>query len=77
MANSMYSTYCGKKGGAHGGVAIACTPGGVGAQINPVAVKIFQLQFPNGSYYIPSGSSGTTPIPFSVPSIFHDYQGLA
>jgi Carboxypeptidase regulatory-like domain len=74
--DALYSTYCGKKG-AQGGVAIACTPGGVGAQINPVAIKILQLQFPNGNYYLPSGSNGTTPIPFSVPSIFHDYQGMA
>lgn len=73
--NAMYSTYCGKKG-AQGGVAIACTPGGVGAQINPVALKILQLQFSPGDYYIPSGGNGASGTPYTVPSIYHEHQGM-
>jgi Carboxypeptidase regulatory-like domain len=74
--DSMYTTYCGKKG-AQGGVALACTPGGVGAQINPVALSLLQIKLANGNYYIPSGGTGTTGIPFSSPATYTEYQGMA
>ena len=73
--NAMYSTYCGKKG-AQGGVPLACAPGGVGAQINRVALNLLQLKLSNGNYYIPSGGTGTTGIPFSSPATYTEHQGM-
>ena len=54
-------------------VQVACN----GSNINPVAINILQLKNPNGSYYIPSSTTGGyQPTTLSIPATFHEYQIL-
>jgi len=58
-----------------GGLQVACD----GSNINPVAIKILQLQQPNGSYLLPSSGSTTgayLPATFTNPAVYHDHQGM-
>jgi len=44
--------------------------------INPVALNILRLKFPNGSYYIPSSGNGVTAIPFNSPAYYTEHQPI-
>ena len=58
-----------------GGLQVACD----GSNINPVAVKLLQLQQPNGSYLLAGSGSNTgayLPGTFTNPAIYHDHQGM-
>jgi len=58
---------------SNGGVQVACN----GSNINPVAINILQLKNPDGSYYIPSSSTGKNQnVTFSDPALYHEYQAL-
>jgi hypothetical protein len=59
----------GGKAGTNGGVAIQSN----GSNINPVSLRLLQLQL-NNSYYIPSGPGGATA--FTVPAIYAEHQGI-
>jgi len=58
-----------------GGLQVACN----GSNINPVAIKILQLQLANGNYLIP-GSGSTTgqylPATFTDPATYQNHQGM-
>jgi carboxypeptidase family protein len=69
-----------------GSVNVACN----GSNINPVALRIMQLQLPNGQYIMPgaytvpggssapgAGASAQYPLAsFTDPATFHDHQGM-
>lgn len=55
-----------------GGVQVACD----GSNINPVALNVLNLKLPNGSYYVPGAPAGGGPVSYSVPAIYHEYQGI-
>jgi len=54
-----------------GGVQVACN----GSNINPVAINLLELKNPDGSYYVPSSTTGlyqnTT---FSIPAPYTEHQ---
>jgi hypothetical protein len=57
-------------------IQVACD----GSNINPVSVKLLQLQLKNGNYYIPgSGISPALPYPlqtYSDPATYEEHQGM-
>src|SRR3984885_10526042 len=57
-------------------IQVACD----GSNINPVAIKILQLQLKNGNYYVPgSGASPSAPYPlqtYSDPATYEEHQGM-
>jgi len=58
-----------------GGLQVACD----GSNINPVALKILQLQLPNGGYLLPGTGSTTgaySSATFTDPAIYHDHQAM-
>lgn len=56
-----------------GGVQVACD----GTNINPVAVNILQLKNPDGSYFIPSSSTGKNQnVTFSLPATYQEHQAV-
>ena len=83
-ALALGSTFCPENYGPGantfaGGVQVACD----GSNINPVALKILQLKFPNGSYVIPTPQAITTGAngavgssTFSLPSTYGEDQVL-
>jgi hypothetical protein len=65
----------GTSGGStsNGGVQVACN----GSNINPVAINLLELKNPDGSYYIPSSSTGKNQAStFSIPALYHEHQAL-
>jgi hypothetical protein len=57
----------------NGGTQVACN----GSNINPVALNILQLKNPDGSYYVPSSSSGKYQnATFSIPARFTEHQAI-
>ncbi len=57
-----------------GGVQVACD----GSNINPVAIKVFQLKLPDGRYFVPSPTNGTfQAMTFTVPARFTEHQVVA
>jgi hypothetical protein len=57
-----------------GGTQVACN----GTNINPVAVNILQLKNPDGSYFVPSSSTGSNQnTTYSIPAIYKEHQGVA
>jgi hypothetical protein len=64
-----------------GGTQVSCT----GANINPVALNLLNLQNPNGGYFIPSslggvctptGAAQTCSALLSSPAYFHEHQAI-
>jgi hypothetical protein len=53
---------------------VACN----GSNINPVALNLLELKNPNGSYYIPSSSTGVNQnTTFSIPATYRNTRPLA
>jgi hypothetical protein len=81
FTTALANLYCGKAGSA-GGVVImspTCgTPAGVGpVNINAVAINILELKNADGSYFIPSSSTGSNQTAiFSVPAHYVEHQAL-
>jgi hypothetical protein len=94
--SALYADYCGKTGVTAIGVQIrapqfgpsagTCANAGYNpavatANINPIALDFLQLQFPNGNYYVPSGSAGTGGVGLATegqysPSTYNEHQGV-
>ncbi|HVZ59447.1 MAG TPA: hypothetical protein VG892_01560, partial [Terriglobales bacterium] len=56
-----------------GGTQVACN----GSNINPVAINILQLKNPDGSYFVPSSSTGVNQnVTFSLPAIYKEHQAI-
>jgi hypothetical protein len=54
-------------------IQVACN----GSNINPVAINLLQLKNPNGTYFIPSSSTGVNQnTTFSIPAKFAEHQAL-
>jgi Carboxypeptidase regulatory-like domain len=71
------SVFCpaGTSGGSTrlGGTQVACN----GANINPVAVKLLQLKNPDGSYFIPSSTTGKNQnVSYSSPALYKEHQAV-
>ena len=48
-----------------------------GSNINPVAINILELKNPDGSYFIPSSSTGMNQnVTFSLPATFREHQAI-
>jgi len=59
--------------GPAAGTKVACN----GSNINPVAVALLQLKNPNGSYYIPSSTTGVNQnVLFSSPALDKEHQAV-
>ena len=59
---------------SNGGTQVACN----GSNINPVAINILQLKNPDGSYYIPSSSTGINQnATFSIPATIRNTRPSA
>jgi len=57
----------------NGGTQVACN----GSNINPVAINILQLKNPNGSYFIPSSTTGINQnTTFSIPAKYAEHQPI-
>jgi hypothetical protein len=74
---AMGAVFCptGTSGGktSTGGVQIACN----GSNINPVALNLLELKLANGSYLIPSSSTGQNQnTTYSIPAIFKEHQAV-
>jgi hypothetical protein len=74
---AMGAAFCptGTSGGktSVGGVQIACN----GSNINPVAISLLQLKLANGSYLIPSSSTGQNQnTTYSIPAVFKEHQAV-
>jgi hypothetical protein len=58
---------------ANGGTQVACN----GSNINPVAINLLELKNANGTYFIPSSSSGNNQgATFSIPAIYSEHQAI-
>jgi hypothetical protein len=58
---------------SNGGTQVACN----GSNINPVAINILELKNPDGSYFIPSSSTGINQnVTFSIPATYAEHQAL-
>ncbi len=56
-----------------GGTQVACN----GANINPVAIKLLQLKNPDGSYFIPSSTTGQNQnVSYSSPALYKEHQAV-
>jgi len=53
FAQSLGAAVCGNKTGTKGSVNVTCN----GSNINPVALRLMQLQLPNGQYALPGAST--------------------
>jgi len=54
-------------------VQVACN----GSNINPVALNILELKNADGTYYIPSSSTGQNQnVTYSIPAIFNEHQAI-
>jgi hypothetical protein len=54
-------------------VQVACN----GSNINPVAMNLLQLKNPNGTYFIPSSSTGQNQnVTYSIPATFEEHQAI-
>jgi hypothetical protein len=71
---------------SNGGIQVQC-PGGTATDplfnLNPVAISVLQLQFPDGRYLVPSsgrdpsGPNGGYALQnYSIPAIFKDHNGM-